>query len=78
MYGEYITGFEPPTFLGGLRHASLRGVGYKVCFFDLLPVDVRYSKDGKSFDAQALCKLYTQAFLEHGLATLRELRQLGE
>jgi hypothetical protein len=61
MYTKHITGFKPPELINGQRKASLRGIGYKVGFFDLLAVDVRYSKDGKSFDADGSSALVFRA-----------------
>jgi hypothetical protein len=48
-------------------------VSLHVRFFDLVPVDVRYSHDGDSFDAQALTATYTKAFVDKGFATLKPL-----
>ena len=52
---------------------SLSGLRFTVEYFDLLPVDVIYSVDKKSFDARAILRsCYHRAFLERGLASLPE------
>ena len=46
---------------------------YKTQYYDLILVDVEYSRDGQSFDALALKHLYTKAFLDRGMATLKPI-----
>jgi hypothetical protein len=73
IYTKRITGFTQPTMVAGKRVASLKGVGYKTQYYDLIPVDVAYSRDKESFDALALKHLYTKAFLDRGMATLKPI-----
>ena len=50
---------------------SLKGLRFNVEFFDLLPVDVTFSADKKSFDACAILRsTYHTSFLQRGLASL--------
>ena len=46
---------------------------YKTQYYDLILVDVEYSRDGQSFDALALKHLYTKAFFDRGMATLKPI-----
>ena len=59
---------------------SLCGIKWNNEYFDILEVDVTYSKDKKSFDATAVLKsTYHTAFLERDLASLPEPEpEMGE
>ena len=59
-----------PVF-GGDPKQSLSGFRVRAEYFDLLEVDVTFSSDKKSFDANAVLRsTYHTAFLERGLASL--------
>ena len=64
IYVRYATTRKPIS-------ESLSGLRFRVEFFDLVPVDVTFSADQKSFDARAILRsTYHTAFLERGLASL--------
>lgn len=63
-----------PTFSGDPT-VSLAGLRMQVEYFDLVEVDVSYSADKKSFDANAVLRsTYHTANLERGLASLPSAR----